>query len=97
MSAEAATVSREGAGPFSGFERMVAWRYLRARRKEAVISVIASISFAGIMLGITFHMLNGLFSNLGIINSWPPFFSAITPSALFLLAAAGMLWWVERR
>ena len=53
--------------------------------------------FAGIMLGITFHMLNGLFSNLGIINSWPPYFSAITPSALFLLAAAGMLWWIERR
>ena len=53
--------------------------------------------FAGIMLGITFHMLNGLFSSLGVINSWPPFFSAITPSALFLVAAAGMIWWVERR
>jgi len=53
--------------------------------------------FAGIMLGITFHMLNGLFSSLGIINSWTPFYSAITPSALFLLAAAGMIWWVERR
>jgi lipopolysaccharide export system permease protein len=53
--------------------------------------------FAGIMLGIGFHMLNGLFSSLGAINSWPPFFSAITPSILFLLTAAGMLWWVERR
>jgi lipopolysaccharide export system permease protein len=53
--------------------------------------------FAGIMLGIGFHMLNGLFSSLGVINSWPPFFSAITPSVLFLVAAAGMLWWVERR
>lgn len=53
--------------------------------------------FAGIMLGIGFHMLNGLFSSLGVINSWAPFFSAITPSVLFLLAAAGMLWWVERR
>jgi lipopolysaccharide export system permease protein len=53
--------------------------------------------FAGIMLGIGFHMLNGLFSSLGVINSWPPFFSAITPSVLFLLTAAGMLWWVERR
>ena len=53
--------------------------------------------FAGIMLGITFHMLNGLFSSLGVINSWPPFYSAITPSALFLLMAAGMIWWVERR
>ncbi len=41
-----------GAGAFSGFERMVAWRYLRSRRKETVISVIASISFLGIMLGV---------------------------------------------
>lgn len=41
-----------GAGAFSGFERMVAWRYLRSKRKETVISVIASISFVGIMLGV---------------------------------------------
>jgi lipoprotein-releasing system permease protein len=31
---------------------MVAWRYLRARRKEAFISVIAGFSFVGIMLGV---------------------------------------------
>lgn len=66
--------------------------YLQDRMGAVSVKV-----FAGIMLGITFHMLNGLFSNLGAINSWPPFFSAITPSALFLLAAAGMLWWSERR
>jgi lipoprotein-releasing system permease protein len=42
----------DGAGPFSSFERMVAWRYLRSKRKETVISVIASISFVGIMLGV---------------------------------------------
>ena len=53
--------------------------------------------FTGIMLGIGFHMLNGLFSSLGVINSWTPFWSAITPSALFLLSAGGLLWWVERR
>lgn len=53
--------------------------------------------FAGIMLGIGFHMLNGLFSSLGSINSWPPFFSAITPSVVFLVTAGGMIWWVERR
>ncbi len=41
-----------GAGPFSRYERMVAWRYLRSRRKETVISVIAGISFLGIMLGV---------------------------------------------
>jgi len=53
--------------------------------------------FAGVMIGMLFYALNGLFSNLGIINSWPPFASATAPSALFLLAATGMLWWVERR
>lgn len=53
--------------------------------------------FSGIMLGIGFHMLNGLFSSLGVINSWTPFTSAITPSVLFLVTAAGLLWWVERR
>ncbi|MCM2292185.1 lipoprotein-releasing ABC transporter permease subunit [Allorhizobium sp. BGMRC 0089] len=48
--AEAALLA--SAKPFSAFERMVAWRYLRARRKEAVISVIAGFSFIGIMLGV---------------------------------------------
>jgi len=47
-----AAAARSPAGAFSGFERMVAWRYLRSRRKETVISVIASISFLGIMLGV---------------------------------------------
>jgi lipopolysaccharide export system permease protein len=53
--------------------------------------------FAGIMLGITFQLLNGLFSSLGVINSWTPLIAAMTPSAIFLLAAWGMIWWVERR
>jgi lipoprotein-releasing system permease protein len=38
--------------PFSGFEWLIAGRYLRARRKEGFISVIAGFSFAGIMLGV---------------------------------------------
>lgn len=53
--------------------------------------------FTGVMLGIFFHMLNGLFSHLGMINNWRPVVAAITPSVLFLLAAGSMLWWVERR
>jgi lipoprotein-releasing system permease protein len=52
MSETVATARPTGAGPFSPFERMVAWRYLRSKRKETVISVIASISFVGIMLGV---------------------------------------------
>ena len=37
---------------FSRFEWMVALRYLRARRQEGFISVIAGFSFFGIMLGV---------------------------------------------
>lgn len=53
--------------------------------------------FTGVMIGILFHMLNGMFSSLGVIHAWPPLASAAAPSVLFLLAAAAMLWWVERR
>jgi lipoprotein-releasing system permease protein len=37
---------------FDTFERMVAFRYLRARRQEGFISVIAIFSLLGIMLGV---------------------------------------------
>jgi len=38
--------------PFSPFEWMLAWRYLRSRRREGFISVIAAFSFLGILLGV---------------------------------------------
>src|SRR5262245_42092081 len=38
--------------PFSPFEWMLSLRYLRARRREGFISVIAGFSFLGIMLGV---------------------------------------------
>ena len=41
-----------GSGLFSSFEWGVAWRYLRARRRDGFISVIAGFSFLGIMLGV---------------------------------------------
>jgi lipoprotein-releasing system permease protein len=41
-----------GTHPFAPFEWMLSLRYLRARRKEGFISVIATISFLGIMLGV---------------------------------------------
>ncbi len=37
---------------FSRLEWLIAWRYLRARRKEGAISVIAGFSLAGILLGV---------------------------------------------
>ncbi len=55
--------------PFSRFEVMAAMRYLRPRRKEAFISIIAIISFLGIMLGvatliIVMAVMNGFRSEL---------------------------------
>jgi lipoprotein-releasing system permease protein len=41
-----------GTSVFAPFEWMLARRYLRARRKEGFISVIAGFSFVGIMLGV---------------------------------------------
>src|SRR6187402_3877417 len=38
--------------PFAAFEWLLAGRYLRTRRKEGFISVIAGFSFLGIMLGV---------------------------------------------
>src|SRR3989442_5487938 len=38
--------------PFGGFEWLLSGCYLRARRKEGFISVIAGFSFLGIMLGV---------------------------------------------
>jgi lipoprotein-releasing system permease protein len=66
---EPAAINADGAGPFSSFERMMAFRYLRARRKEAFVSVIAIFSFIGIMLGvgtliIVMAVLNGFRTEL---------------------------------
>jgi lipoprotein-releasing system permease protein len=37
---------------FSSFERLIAWRYLRARRAEGFISLITAFSLSGIALGV---------------------------------------------
>lgn len=41
-----------GTRPFARFEWMLAGRYLRSRRRETFISIIAGFSFLGIMLGV---------------------------------------------
>ncbi len=52
--------------------------------------------FIGIMIGVGFILINALFSHLGLLSTWPAFFTASAPSLLFLLLAIGALWWVER-
>jgi lipoprotein-releasing system permease protein len=70
---------------FDAFERMVAFRYLRARRQEGFISVIAIFSLLGIMLGVAtliivmsvmngfraelLHQILGLNGHLGVFSA----------------------------
>lgn len=52
--------------------------------------------FIGIMIGVSFMLLNTLFSHIGLLSSVPPVAIAAAPSVVFLLAAIWALWWVER-
>ncbi len=65
--------------------------YMQARSGMVGIKV-----FLGIMLGIVFHMLNSLFSHIGLLKEWPPFAAAAVPSFLFLATAVFMMAWIER-
>jgi lipopolysaccharide export system permease protein len=66
--------------------------YMQARAGMVGVKV-----FLGIMLGIFFHMLNSLFSHIGLLQNWPPFAAAAVPSAAFFMTAMMAMWWVERR
>jgi lipopolysaccharide export system permease protein len=65
--------------------------YLHARSGGVSLKI-----FAGIMIGVSFILINTLFSHLGLLSTWPAFVTASAPSILFLLLALGALWWVER-
>ena len=66
--------------------------YMHARSGMVGIKV-----FLGIMLGIFFHMLNSLFSHIGLLQDWPPLAAAVgAERSLFLATAILMMWWVER-
>lgn len=65
--------------------------YLQSRSGGVSLKI-----FVGIMIGVAFHLLNNLFSHIGLLNTWPPLATAMAPSAFFLLAAISALWWVER-
>jgi lipoprotein-releasing system permease protein len=52
LSDATAPVLNKGTRAFSRFEWIIAGRYLRARRKEAFISVIASLTMVGLAIGV---------------------------------------------
>ncbi len=80
--------------PFAVFVMMalaLPFAYLQTRSGGVSLKI-----FIGIMIGVSFQLLNSLFSHLGLLNTWPPFATAILPSAFFLVLAIGALRWVER-
>lgn len=53
--------------------------------------------FWGIMLGISYQVLNRLFVHIGLLNDWAPIVSATIPTLLYLATGVGMLARMERR
>ena len=53
--------------------------------------------FGGLMIGIVFYALNNVFSFLGVINTWPPFMSAILPTLAMLGMASLAVRQMEHR
>ncbi|MDR3372987.1 MAG: lipoprotein-releasing ABC transporter permease subunit [Ancalomicrobiaceae bacterium] len=54
-----------GTPPFARIEWLIGWRYLKSRRREAFISVIAWTSFLGIMIGVA-----ALIAVLAVLNGF---------------------------
>lgn len=81
--------------PFAVFVMMalaLPFAYMQVRSGGVSLKI-----FTGIMLGVSFQLVNSLFAHLGLLNTWPPFATAVLPSVLFFLLAVGSLLWVERR
>jgi len=53
--------------------------------------------FVGTILGLAFFLVGRTFSHLGVLNDWPPLFSAVFPLGAFTALALGMMWYIERR
>ncbi len=80
--------------PFAVFVMLamaLPFAYLHARSGGVSLKI-----FIGILIGVSFKLLNSLFSHVGLLNTWPPLTTALAPSVVFLIGALGALWWVER-
>ncbi|QWE20132.1 LPS export ABC transporter permease LptG [Polynucleobacter sp. AP-Kolm-20A-A1] len=56
--------------------------YMKVRAGGVGIKV-----FGGIMLGMSFQLFNSLFSNVGLLGSWPALLTALTPPLVYFLLA----------
>ncbi|QNA88469.1 LPS export ABC transporter permease LptG [Massilia sp. Dwa41.01b] len=81
-------------GPLAIFVLMalaLPFAYLHTRSGGVSLKI-----FIGIMIGVSYILINSLFSHLGMLSTWPAFLTAVAPSLLFLLMAILALRWVER-
>ena len=65
--------------------------YLHARAGGVSYKV-----FGGIMLGISFVLLNNASGHLGLLRHWTPWVAAVAPSGLYLLLSMGAFAWLVR-
>ncbi|MEF7612548.1 LPS export ABC transporter permease LptG [Aquincola sp. MAHUQ-54] len=65
--------------------------YLHARSGGVSLKV-----FGGILLGISFVLLNNVASHLGLLRNWTPWVVAATPSLLYLLMSMAAFTWLVR-
>lgn len=65
--------------------------YLHARAGGVSLRV-----FGGIMLGISFVLLNNVAGHLGLLRNWTPWVVAAAPSTLYLLLSLGAFAWLVR-
>ncbi|PIT80798.1 LPS export ABC transporter permease LptG [Limnohabitans sp. JirII-31] len=58
---------------------------------------IASHVFGGVLAGISFFLLNNVFSYIGNLNSWAPWFAAAAPGMLYSVASLAAFGWLVVR
>jgi lipopolysaccharide export system permease protein len=58
---------------------------------------IAGHVFGGVLAGISFFLLNNVFSYVGNINQWVPWFAAAAPGLLYSLASLASFAWLVAR
>ena len=58
---------------------------------------IASHVFGGVLAGISFFLLNNVFSYIGNIHSWAPWFAAAAPGLLYSIASLAAFGWLVLR
>ncbi len=57
-------------------------------------SGVAGYVFAGVMIGISFFLLNNVFGYIGNLRAWQPWLAAAAPSLLYTLASLGAFGWL---